>query len=203
MPEPHQSPTRRDIIAAALAAVGGASVAAFAGASAALPIEDSTMAALPAPTGDIHDFDYHIGSWTMVNRKLKKRWVANPEWDEFPGTDRYVRYLDGLVNVDEAVFPTKGFSGLTMRVFDLGRRQWSIYWINSKGGALDAPMIGGFQGNLGVFYGDDVDDGRPVKARYLRMKQPPDNDRWEQAFSLDGGLTWETNWVADFTRSSA
>jgi hypothetical protein len=24
--------------------------------------------------------------------------------------------------------------------------------------------------------------------------------RWEQAFSADGGTTWETNWIADFTR---
>jgi len=24
--------------------------------------------------------------------------------------------------------------------------------------------------------------------------------RWEQAFSLDDGQTWETNWTADFTR---
>jgi hypothetical protein len=24
--------------------------------------------------------------------------------------------------------------------------------------------------------------------------------RWEQAFSDDGGETWETNWINDFTR---
>jgi hypothetical protein len=24
---------------------------------------------------------------------------------------------------------------------------------------------------------------------------------WEQAFSADGGRTWETNWIADFVRS--
>jgi hypothetical protein len=25
--------------------------------------------------------------------------------------------------------------------------------------------------------------------------------RWEQAFSEDGGETWETNWVMDFARA--
>jgi hypothetical protein len=29
----------------------------------------------------------------------------------------------------------------------------------------------------------------------------PDAARWEQAFSADGGKTWETNWIMDFTRS--
>jgi hypothetical protein len=24
--------------------------------------------------------------------------------------------------------------------------------------------------------------------------------RWEQAFSLDKGASWETNWIMDFTR---
>jgi hypothetical protein len=24
---------------------------------------------------------------------------------------------------------------------------------------------------------------------------------WEQAFSADGGATWETNWIAGFVRS--
>jgi hypothetical protein len=24
--------------------------------------------------------------------------------------------------------------------------------------------------------------------------------RWEQAFSEDGGRTWETNWIMDYTR---
>jgi hypothetical protein len=25
--------------------------------------------------------------------------------------------------------------------------------------------------------------------------------RWEQAFSTDGGTTWETNWIAEFCRT--
>jgi len=198
--ENHQLQTRRGALAWALAAAGGiASIAASA--------EAESQAATPAAeaagyTGDVHDFDYHIGDWTMMNRRLKKRWTADPQWDEFPGTDRYVKYLGGVINVDEAVFPTKGFSGLSVRVFDPARRCWSEYWINSTttGTPLAPPMVGGYRGNQGLFYGDDVDDGQPVKVRFIRTKQPPDKDRWEQAFSRDGGATWETNWTTDFTR---
>jgi hypothetical protein len=30
-----------------------------------------------------------------------------------------------------------------------------------------------------------------------------DAARWEQAFSDDGGATWETNWTMDFARVAA
>jgi hypothetical protein len=153
-----------------------------------------------APTGGVHDFDYHVGSWTSVQRRMKQSWTTSPEWDEFPGKTTYVQYLDGTISIDQTDFQTKGFSGLTMRVFDPVRRQWFIYWINSRN---PAPMIGGFQGNRGLFYGDDKDGDLPIKVRFIRTKMPPDKERWEQAFSRDNGQSWETNWTADFTRVRA
>ena len=181
--------TRRDALFVTLAAAA-ASVAARA---------EPTVQA-DAPTGDVLDFDYNIGVWTAVNRRLKKRWTADPQWEEFTGESRYAQYLGGVVNIDETVFPARGTAGLAVRVFDPGPRHWLIYWINNKGGDLGTPMVGGFTGDRGVFYGDDVDDGQPIKARYIRQRRPPDGDHWEQAFSKDGGVTWETNWSADFTR---
>jgi len=29
-----------------------------------------------------------------------------------------------------------------------------------------------------------------------------DSCRWEQAFSADGGVSWETNWTMQFSRTS-
>jgi len=155
------------------------------------------------PTGDVHDFDYHVGTWTSVQRRMKKRWTANPEWDEFPGRTTYVQYLGGTISLDETDFPTEGFSGLTVRVFDPIRRQWFIYWVNSRNPEMGTPMIGGFQGDRGLFYGDDKDGDLPIKVRFIRTKLPPDRERWEQAFSRDNGQNWETNWTADFMRIRA
>ena len=188
--------TRRGAIFAALA--GGAAASAAAGASARA--DSWAPPGEVAPTGDVHDFDYHLGAWTILNRRLKKRWTANPEWEEFPGETRYLSYLGGMVSVDDTKFPTKGWGGLTVRAFNPATRQWSIYWISSRDGVVGSPMVGGFTGNIGHFYGDDTDDGLPIKARFIRTKQPPDRERWEQAFSRDGGRTWETNWTGDFTR---
>ena len=148
----------------------------------------------------MHDFDFIAGEWNVVNRRLKRRAAGSDEWDVFPATSRAALHLGGVVNVDELQFATQAWAGMTVRSFDLAKRQWSIYWIDSRSGTLFPPVHGGFHGDRGEFYGDDTDDGRPVKVRYIWTK-PNDEGvaRWQQAFSYDG-LTWETNWVMEFTR---
>jgi len=153
-------------------------------------------------TGDVHDFDYFAGAWTTHQRRLKARGVGSNDWDEFPATLCMTPYLGGMVTVDELFFPTNGWAGLTLRTFDVQKRQWSIYWVSSQTGIMSAPVVGGFEGDRGEFYGEDEDDGRAVKVRFVWTKLDRDHARWEQAFSYDG-RTWEVNWTADFVRANA
>jgi hypothetical protein len=153
-------------------------------------------------TGGPHDFDYFAGAWTTHQRRLKARGVGSTDWEEFPATLCMTPYLDGIVTVDELYFPTRKWAGVTVRSFDLERRQWSIYWISSADGRLQTPVVGGFADDRGEFYGEDSDQGRPVKVRYRWVKIDRERARWEQAFSYDD-RTWETNWTADFTRADA
>lgn len=152
-----------------------------------------------ARTGNVGDFDYFAGGWTTHQRRLKARGAGSDEWEEFPATLCMSPHLDGIATVDELVFPTKGWAGLTVRTFDRQKKQWSIYWVSSERGVLEPPVLGGFDGPIGEFYGVDRDGDRPVKVRYRWDKRDADHARWEQAFSYDG-RTWETNWTADFTR---
>lgn len=59
----------------------------------------------------------------------------------------------------------------------------------------------GFFDGAGIFYGDDTHDGRLVRVRFIWSHITPTSARWEQAFSVDGEQTWETNWVMEFTRA--
>jgi hypothetical protein len=153
-----------------------------------------------ARTGDVHDFDFFAGTWRSTQRRLKARNVGSSEWDEFPASLVCRPYLGGEANTDEVTFPTKGWSGMAVRTFDVAKRQWSIYWINSKRGILELPpVVGGFTGDRGEFYGEDTDDGRPIKVRFVWTRLGPDRAHWEQAFSYDGSA-WETNWVNEFER---
>jgi hypothetical protein len=146
------------------------------------------------------DFDFLLGSWNVVNRMLRRRLSGSDDWEEFAATAVVRPILDGLGNED--VFRTEhdgGFVGMSFRFFDPEKRRWSIYWADSRRpGELDPPVVGCFEGDLGVFHGEDVHRGRPVLVRFTWSRVTTESPRWEQAFSDDGGRTWETNWVMDF-----
>ena len=151
--------------------------------------------------GDEHDFDFLPGRWTIANRRLRARGAGCTTWDEFAGASEARAHLGGVANSDENDFPARGFSGMTVRAFDRARRLWSIYWIDSVSGRLAPPVVGGFDGNRGTFVGDDVDGERPVRVVFTWTRRGPDAARWEQAFSYDGGRSWETNWIMELNRS--
>ena len=150
--------------------------------------------------GGERDFDFFMGSWTVRNRFLRERLRGSDEWDEFEATS-VARPLPGVLgNQDE--FRTEalgGFVGMSFRFFDPKAGRWSIYWADSRRpGVLDPPVFGGFANGTGVFEGADVLDGRPILVRFTWSGADTGAPRWEQAFSADGGETWEPNWVMEF-----
>jgi hypothetical protein len=151
----------------------------------------------------LHDFDFLFGRWQVANRRLKRRLAGCSDWEEFPSAVNCESRLGGLANVEEHVMPTMGFSGLAVRTFDLARGAWSIYWIGSEDGRLQPPVVGRFRDGRGEFHGEDVHQGRPVRVRYVWSDITAHAARWEQAFSADGGASWETNWVMEFRRGDA
>lgn len=147
-----------------------------------------------------NDFDFFIGRWTCRHRRLRTVLQGADDWYEFPGTSVARKILSGIGNLDENEFPSQGFSGMTLRLFDPARRLWTIYWANSATGRLFPPVLGRFENGEGRFHGDDAHEGRPVKVAYLWHRIMPGSCRWEQSFSRDG-QHWETNWIMDFTRA--
>jgi hypothetical protein len=155
-------------------------------------------------TARVHDFDFFVGNWRAHHRVLKARLANSHEWVEFDGTINNRPLMGGYANVDETVLekPEGTYMGVALRSFDAKTQQWSIWWLDSRTplGPLDPPVRGGFRDGVGTFYGDDTLNGKPIRLRFIWSNITASSGHWEQAFSPDGGKTWETNWIQDIRR---
>lgn len=155
----------------------------------------------PAPDGLASDFDFFLGDWRISHRRLKQRLAGCQEWDEFEGRSSVRSLLGGLGNIDDnwLDLPGGAYRAVTLRSFDPQSRQWSIWWLDARfPGRLDVPMQGGFKEGRGVFLARDEFEGRAILVRFLWLAEAGQAPRWEQAFSVDEGQSWETNWTMDF-----
>jgi hypothetical protein len=153
----------------------------------------------------LHAFDHRTGKWTAHHRRLKERLAGSTEWVEFDGTQTAWPLMDGYANVDENVFDMPGggeYRGVTLRAYDPASGQWAIWWLDGRNpfGSLEPPVKGRFENGVGTFYADDMLRGKSIRVRFIWSGIEADSAHWEQAFSADGGKTWETNWVTDFRR---
>jgi hypothetical protein len=155
------------------------------------------------PSG-VHDFDFFVGRWRVQHRRLKERLSNSHEWTEFQGTAVAQPLMSGYANIDDNVLalPEGNYQAVTLRAFDCKSRQWSIWWLDGRSpqAPLDPPVRGSFQGGVGTFYADDTFAGKPVRIRFVWSHITAASCRWEQAFSPDGGQSWEVNWVMEFAR---
>src|SRR4249919_313768 len=153
------------------------------------------------PTDGRQDFDFIHGRWRVQNERLRERLVGSTDWDVFDATDEFRPVLDGAGNLEE--FHTAwngGFEGIALRLYDVDSGEWRIHWASNRSGALDPPVSGRFEDGVGTFYGSDQHAGRPVRVRFLWSRTSANCAHWQQAFSADGGSSWETNWHMWFRR---
>ena len=151
-----------------------------------------------------HDFDFEFGSWKIHLKRLLRPLTGSTSWVEYDGTSVVRKVWNGRANLGELEVsgPAGHIEGLSLRLYNPPSRQWYISWANASDGALGVPMVGGFQNGRGEFYDQEPLNGRAIFVRFIFSDITPKTFRLEQAFSADGGKTWEANWLASFTKVS-
>lgn len=171
--------------------------------NALIPAQRSAAKSQSPRVSSEHDFDFLVGSWTVQHRRLKHRLEESTEWEIFSGTCKTWRLLDGQGEVDDNVLqaPAGTYLAVTLRSFDPATRSWSIWWLDSRHPhQLDPPVVGTFHDGTGTFFANDTFNGRPFVVRYVWSGITANSANWQQAFSDDGGKSWETNWIMKFHR---
>lgn len=149
-----------------------------------------------------HDFDWEIGHWKTRLRRLADPLSGSEKWVEYEGTSIVRPLLDGRANLVElsVAGPAGRIEGASLRLYNPQSRQWSLNYASLRSGALTRPVHGSFNGGRGEFYGVEDLDGRMVLVRFVISGVGADSAHFEQAYSADGGKTWEVNWIATDTR---
>ncbi|MEN8144774.1 MAG: hypothetical protein ABFS14_07465 [Gemmatimonadota bacterium] len=152
----------------------------------------------------LDDFDFLEGHFLVRHQRLKERLAGSDEWLTFDMKfwGQPIMGRAALLDQMGGRLGDRELWGLTLRLYDPDRDQWSLYWADTWQPGLRPPVIGRFKGRVGEFFGDDEEGGVPVRARFRWSDITADTARWEQAFSVDSGATWETNWIMEFERLS-
>jgi hypothetical protein len=171
----------------------------------ALFVPALSAADLPAEftkQGTPHDFDFEIGSWKTHLKRLTKPLTGSTTWVEYEGTSVVSKVWGGRANLVEldVTGPAGRIEALSLRLYNPETRQWSLNFASARGGVMAPPTLGGFSNGRGEFYNHETLDGREILVRFVISDITDNSCRFEQAFSADGGKTWEVNWIAVDTR---
>lgn len=158
-----------------------------------------------ADGGGQRDFDFNFGTWKTHVRRLLHPLTESSTWAEYDGTSVVSKVWDGRASLLELEVdgPAGHLEGLGIRLYNPESHQWSLNWASSADGEFQPPMIGQFANGRGEFVDHEIFSGRSILSRNAFSEISTDFSRFEQAFSQDGGRSWETNWVMTFTLTPA
>ena len=155
------------------------------------------------PLGDgQHDFDFDFGTWKTHSSRLLHPLTGSTTWADMDGLTVVKKVWDGRANLAEykADGPAGHIELLSLRYYNPEARQWALVFATPNVGTLSVPCIGQFRNGRGDFYDQEEFNGKYILVRFSIWKISEDTGQSEQAFSDDGGKTWEVNWVNKYTR---
>jgi hypothetical protein len=166
--------------------------------------QTAATAAAPLRDGQ-HDFDFEIGSWRTHISRLLHPLSGSSTWVEYQGTSVVRRVWNGRANLLEleVAGPSGNIEALSLRLYNPESHQWSLNFSNAGVGTLSQPTVGEFRNGRGEFFDQETIGGRAVLVRFVISDVTADSCHFEQAFSADGGKSWEVNWIATDTRITA
>lgn len=174
------------------------------------PDTSTTLGAPPvtdsASAEGARDFDWDIGRWKIHMQRLSHPLTGSTSWFEMDGTTVNSKVWNGRANLAEveADGPNGHLELLALRLYNPQTHEWTNNFATSGVGVLNAPLgvaiAGEFRNGRADFYDQETFNGRAILVRFSIWPVSADAAQSEQAFSADGGKTWETNWINKYAR---
>ena len=168
------------------------------------PTSDIAAGFPPVSAGpEGHEFDFDFGTWKTHSSRLLHPLTGSTTWVDLDGTTVVKKIWNGRANIAE--YKATGSSGtielLAVRWYNPNTHEWNLDFATPSAGKLgNIPGVGVFKNGRGDFYDYEPINGKSVLVRFSIWAITPDTAQSEQAFSEDGGKTWEVNWINRYTR---
>jgi hypothetical protein len=146
-------------------------------------------------------FDYQFGAWRVHVSRLLDPGGASPHWAQYDGTHVVTPLFEGSANIGvlEIAGPTGSIEGLQLRTFDPSSRKWKLSFASASNGEVQAPSIGRFENDRGVFLGSTQIGGREARVRTVTTPLTETTYRDVISYSTDGGV-WHALWIASYAK---
>jgi hypothetical protein len=156
-----------------------------------------------SPRDGQHDFDFDIGRWKTHSSRLLHPLTGSTSWVEMDGVSVVKKVWDGRANLAE--YSADGQAGhlelMALRWYNPSAHQWNIDFATPGVGVLGSvPGVGELKNGRITFYDQELLGEKAIWVRFEIWSITPDTAQSEQAFSEDGGKTWEVNWINKYTR---
>ena len=160
--------------------------------------------AAPASASGSHDFDWNFGTWKTHIKRLVHPLSNARNWDAYEGTVTVSPLLGGVANIEtvDADGPSH-IQLLGIRTYDPRSHQWIVNGADRGSGSLGVPAFGAFRDGRGIFYDQESFHNATILVRQTFFDITANSYAFEQAFSTDGGQTWEPNFRANLERTSS
>ncbi len=168
-----------------------------------LPPSDMAAGAEPMSADpDGLGFDFDLGTWHTRSSRLMHPLTGSTTWADLEGQTVVHRVWGGRANLAEYVGdgPAGHVQLLALRWFNPNTHEWNLDFATPNVGTLGEPGVGQCKNGRCEFYDQEEINGRNVWVRFSIWKISDDSAQSEQAFSEDGGKTWETNWINKYAR---
>jgi hypothetical protein len=148
-----------------------------------------------------HDFDWVIGTWNSHSYRILHPLTGSTTWTDMDGVSIDKTIWGGRASLAE--YKADGRAGhvelLALRWYNPTTHEWNVDFATPNVGTLGVPGVGELKNGRVTFYDQEQFKGRSILVRFSIWAITPDTAQSEQAFSDDGGKTWEVNWVNKFT----
>jgi hypothetical protein len=172
------------------------------GVAQANPVPNSSGAKRANLDDGRHDFDFDFGAWKTHSSRLLHPLTGSTTWADMDGITVVKKIWGGRANMAEykADGPAGHVELISLRWYNPAAHQWNLDFATPNVGTLGVPAVGEFKNGRADFYDEEPLNGKAILVRFSIWRITDDTAQSEQAFSEDGGKTWEVNWVNKYAR---